>query len=109
MPPVPVHNSVSEWFRRWRSPLRKFLVGRGVARVADLNCVSIDFAGFFEFRHIVDEGGMNYTVTLGSAALETAEVLDIAAMNLCSQSAQCFGGSFGASQTNDVIALRIYF
>src|SRR5882757_7550365 len=37
MPPVPVHNSVSEWFRRWRSPLRKFLVGRGVARVADLD------------------------------------------------------------------------
>jgi RNA polymerase sigma factor (sigma-70 family) len=40
MPPVPVHNSVSEWFRRWRSPLRKFLVGRGVARVADLDDVA---------------------------------------------------------------------
>jgi RNA polymerase sigma factor (sigma-70 family) len=36
----PAQNSLSEWFQRWRSPLRKFLVGRGVARVADLDDVA---------------------------------------------------------------------
>lgn len=40
MPPAPAHNSLSEWFRRWRSPLRKFLAGRGAARVADLDDVA---------------------------------------------------------------------
>jgi len=40
MTPVPSHNSLSDWFRRWRSPLRKFLVGRGAARVADLDDVA---------------------------------------------------------------------
>jgi len=33
-------NTLTEWFRRWRSPLRKFLVGRGAARVADLDDVA---------------------------------------------------------------------
>jgi RNA polymerase sigma-70 factor (ECF subfamily) len=36
----PAHNALSEWFRRWRSPLRKFLVGRGAVRVADLDDVA---------------------------------------------------------------------
>lgn len=40
MSPVRAPNPVSEWFRRWRSPLRKFLVGRGAARVADLDDVA---------------------------------------------------------------------
>jgi RNA polymerase sigma factor (sigma-70 family) len=40
MPPVTAHNSVSEWFRRWRSPLRRFLAGRGAVRVADLDDVA---------------------------------------------------------------------
>jgi len=40
MPPVTPHNSVSEWFRRWRSPLRRFLAGRGAVRVADLDDVA---------------------------------------------------------------------
>jgi RNA polymerase sigma-70 factor (ECF subfamily) len=40
MPSVPAHKSVSEWFRRWRSPLRRFLAGRGVVRVADLDDVA---------------------------------------------------------------------
>lgn len=31
---------LAEWFRRWRSPLRKFLVGRGAVRVADLDDVA---------------------------------------------------------------------
>lgn len=39
MPSTP-HNSVSEWFRRWRSPLRRFLAGRGAVRVADLDDVA---------------------------------------------------------------------
>jgi len=37
---VPAHNPLSEWFRRWRSPLRKFLAGRGAVRVADLDDVA---------------------------------------------------------------------
>jgi len=37
MSPASAHKSLSEWFRRWRSPLRKFLVGRGAVRVADLD------------------------------------------------------------------------
>jgi RNA polymerase sigma-70 factor (ECF subfamily) len=40
MTPVRAHNSLSEWFRRWRSPLRKFLAGRGAVRVADLDDVA---------------------------------------------------------------------
>ncbi len=31
---------IAEWFRRWRSPLRKFLVGKGAVRVADLDDVA---------------------------------------------------------------------
>ena len=37
---VPAHNPLSEWFRRWRLPLRKFLVGRGAVRVADLDDIA---------------------------------------------------------------------
>lgn len=33
-------NRLAEWFRRWRSPLRQFLAGRGVVRVADLDDVA---------------------------------------------------------------------
>ncbi len=40
MAPIPTHKSLAEWFRRWRSPLRKFLVGRGAVRVADLDDVA---------------------------------------------------------------------
>jgi RNA polymerase sigma-70 factor (ECF subfamily) len=40
MAPVPAHKSLTEWFRRWRSPLRRFLAGRGVVRVADLDDVA---------------------------------------------------------------------
>jgi RNA polymerase sigma factor (sigma-70 family) len=40
MDPGPAHNSLSEWFRRWRSPLRRFLVGRGAVRVADLDDIA---------------------------------------------------------------------
>lgn len=31
---------IVDWFTRWRSPLRRFLAGRGVHRVADLDDVS---------------------------------------------------------------------
>src|ERR1700759_3496747 len=37
---VSAHNALSAWFRRWRSPLRKFLAGRGAVRVADLDDVA---------------------------------------------------------------------
>ena len=37
---VPAHTSLSEWYRRWRSPLRKFLAGRGAVRVADLDDIA---------------------------------------------------------------------
>ena len=40
MTTIPAHKSLSEWFRRWRSPLRKFLVGRGAVRVADLDDIA---------------------------------------------------------------------
>src|ERR1700750_1783979 len=40
MVPVPAHKALSEWSRRWRSPLRKFLAGRGAVRVADLDDVA---------------------------------------------------------------------
>jgi RNA polymerase sigma factor (sigma-70 family) len=40
MPAASAQNPLSEWFRRWRSPLHKFLVGRGAARVADLDDVA---------------------------------------------------------------------
>src|ERR1700744_3279532 len=40
MPPVSANNILSAWFRRWRSPLRKFLAGRGAVRVADLDDVA---------------------------------------------------------------------
>lgn len=38
--PSPTHNRLAEWFRRWRSPLRKFLAGKGAVRVADLDDVA---------------------------------------------------------------------
>lgn len=31
---------VADWFRRWRAPLRQFLVGKGTVRVADLDDVA---------------------------------------------------------------------
>jgi RNA polymerase sigma factor (sigma-70 family) len=31
---------LADWFRRWRSPLRKFLAGKGAVRVADLDDVA---------------------------------------------------------------------
>jgi RNA polymerase sigma factor (sigma-70 family) len=37
---APAHNSLAEWFQRWRSPLRKFLAGRGAVRVADLDDIA---------------------------------------------------------------------
>jgi RNA polymerase sigma-70 factor (ECF subfamily) len=40
MTPTPPQNALSDWFRKWRSPLRKFLVGRGAVRVADLDDVA---------------------------------------------------------------------
>ena len=40
MPQNSSQNRVAEWFRRWRSPLRKFLAGKGVVRVADLDDVA---------------------------------------------------------------------
>lgn len=40
MPDNSSQNRVAEWFRRWRSPLRKFLAGKGVVRVADLDDVA---------------------------------------------------------------------
>src|SRR5712675_185782 len=40
MAPDPVYSPLSEWFRRWRTPLRKFLAGRGAVRVADLDDVA---------------------------------------------------------------------
>jgi RNA polymerase sigma factor (sigma-70 family) len=40
MPPVQAKRPLSDWFRRWRSPLRKFLVAKGAIRVADLDDIS---------------------------------------------------------------------
>ena len=40
MSELPAQSRLAEWFRRWRSPLRKFLVGKGAVRVADLDDVS---------------------------------------------------------------------
>ena len=40
MPLKSSQNRVADWFRRWRSPLRKFLAGKGVVRVADLDDVA---------------------------------------------------------------------
>jgi RNA polymerase sigma factor (sigma-70 family) len=37
---VSAHKSLTDWFRRWRSPLRRFLVGRGAVRVADLDDIA---------------------------------------------------------------------
>ena len=40
MPHFEAKRPLSEWFRRWRSPLRKFLIGKGAVRVADLDDIS---------------------------------------------------------------------
>ena len=40
MPPIEAKRPLSEWFRRWRSPLRRFLVAKGASRVADLDDIS---------------------------------------------------------------------
>src|ERR1700744_846480 len=40
MPSLPAHKSLSEWFRRWRTPLRRFLAARGLVRVEDLDDVA---------------------------------------------------------------------
>jgi RNA polymerase sigma-70 factor (ECF subfamily) len=43
MPPMSdaaSQNRLAEWFREWRSPLRKYLAGRGTVRVADLDDVA---------------------------------------------------------------------
>jgi RNA polymerase sigma factor (sigma-70 family) len=40
MPPTEAKRPLSDWFRRWRSPLRRFLVAKGAIRVADLDDIS---------------------------------------------------------------------
>lgn len=40
MPHLDAKRPLSEWFRRWRSPLRKFLVAKGAVRVADIDDIS---------------------------------------------------------------------
>ena len=40
MSPSPPQKSLSDWFQRWRSPLRRFLAGRGAVRVADLDDIA---------------------------------------------------------------------
>jgi len=40
MPPTEAKRPLSDWFRRWRSPLRRFLVAKGAVRVADLDDIS---------------------------------------------------------------------
>ena len=40
MPPTEAKRPLSDWFRRWRSPLRRFLVAKGATRVADLDDIS---------------------------------------------------------------------
>ena len=40
MPHFEAKKPLAEWFRRWRSPLRKFLVAKGAVRVADLDDIS---------------------------------------------------------------------
>jgi RNA polymerase sigma factor (sigma-70 family) len=40
MPKFEAKRPLSEWFRRWRSPLRRFLVRKGAVRVADLEDIS---------------------------------------------------------------------
>ncbi len=40
MTQVPPKGRLSDWFRQWRTPLRKFLVARGAVRTADLDDVA---------------------------------------------------------------------
>jgi RNA polymerase sigma factor (sigma-70 family) len=40
MPDADPKRRLADWFRRWRSPLRKFLTARGAVRVADLDDVA---------------------------------------------------------------------
>jgi RNA polymerase sigma factor (sigma-70 family) len=40
MPPIEAKRPLSDWFRRWRVPLRRFLVTKGASRVADLDDIS---------------------------------------------------------------------
>ena len=40
MPPIQAKRPLSDWFRRWRSPLRRFLIAKGAIRVADLDDIS---------------------------------------------------------------------
>ena len=40
MPSPPAKNPLADWFRRWRSPLRRYLAHKGAVRVADLDDIS---------------------------------------------------------------------
>jgi RNA polymerase sigma factor (sigma-70 family) len=40
MPTRNSHTRLADWFRKWRSPMRKFLVTRGAVRVADCDDVA---------------------------------------------------------------------
>ena len=40
MPQSEAKRPLSEWFHRWRYPLRRFLVGTGAARIADVEDIS---------------------------------------------------------------------
>jgi RNA polymerase sigma factor (sigma-70 family) len=40
MPDSAPQGHIADWFRRWRAPLRRFLVGRGAVRVADLDDIA---------------------------------------------------------------------
>jgi RNA polymerase sigma factor (sigma-70 family) len=40
MPPRDSPQRLADWFRKWRTPMRKFLASRGAVRVADLDDVS---------------------------------------------------------------------
>jgi RNA polymerase sigma factor (sigma-70 family) len=40
MPSPDAKNRLADWFRQWRSPLRRFLSGRGAVRVADFDDIA---------------------------------------------------------------------
>jgi hypothetical protein len=64
----------------------------------------VGLVGGFVLIEVVDERQVDDTVGLGRPLVQAVEILERAAMHLGSCRRQCVGRSFGASETNDVMA-----
>ena len=66
----------------------------GKCSAESLNRTSVDLTVLFEFREVVDEGGVNHAVTGACSLSQALQVFDITSMHLRTSGDQRLGASF---------------